>query len=283
MAPVTAEAVVGELSAYEQRALAEVEAYFREPEESLLGRVSRGLFRPIETMADRLIPDRVLAVTGDAVEGLLRGIALVSDRTVAVDSVLRRARERVEVDDLEALSRQDLHHLDALATTVAQEHELAALLEGAGCGLGGAALLAADIPLLIGVSMRVVRLLGAAYGIDPFAPGEGVMALKVFELACGGTRDRYGTLLELDALQDELDGLEPKERAEKAAVVASLLVSREATKRLVSLLLSRKLFQTVPVAGALVGAGFNYMFVQGVGEVARQVYRRRRLNEKQRG
>lgn len=274
---------MGELSAYEQRALAEVETYFREPEESLLGRVSRSLFRPVETVADRLVPDKALAMTGDAVESMLRGIAQLSDRTVAVETVLRRARERVEVDDLGGLARQDLQHLDALATTVAQEHEVAALLEGAGCGFGGAALLVADIPLLIGVSMRVVRLLGACYGIDPFAPGEGVMALKVFELASGGTRERYATLLELDALQDELDGLEPHERAEKAAVVASLLVSREATKRLVSLLLSRKLFQTVPVAGALVGAGFNYMFVQGVGEVARQVYRRRRLHEKQRG
>ena len=29
--------------------------------------------------------------------------------------------------------------------------------------------------------MRVVRLTGASYGVDPFATGEGVIAFKVFE------------------------------------------------------------------------------------------------------
>ncbi|HBP16249.1 MAG TPA: hypothetical protein DEA08_00465, partial [Planctomycetes bacterium] len=74
--------------------------------------------------------------------------------------------------------------------------------------------------------------------------------------------------------------LEPQKRAEKAAVLASLIVTREAVKRIVSLLLSRKVFQAVPVAGAVIGAGFNYLFVQDVGNTAQQVYRRRWLHRK---
>lgn len=280
---VPTEAVMPELSPYEQRAKDEIERYFAEPDEGMLGRFSRGFFKPVEALSERLIPGRVLEMTGNAVEGVLKGIATLSDRTVDVDGVLAEAREFCEVDRLEQLTEQDLESLDRLAGSVVQKHEMMALLEGAGCGLGGAALLAADIPLLIGVSMRVVRLLSACYGVDPFQPGEGVIAFKVFELACAGTRDRYAALLELEALRDELDGLEPQRRAEKAAVVASLIVSREAVKRIVSLLISRKVFQTVPLAGAAVGASFNYMFVQDVAQAARQTYRRRFLTDKERG
>lgn len=269
------------LSSYEQRAHDEVEKFFRSSDEGVLGRVSRTLFKPVETVAERLIPDGVLEVAGNGVEACLKGIATLSDHTVDVESVLSEARRHCEVvDTLADLRRQDLRVSDAVAEAVTGQHQLFAAVEGAGCGAGGIALLAADIPLLFGVCMRVVRQLSAAYGVDPSAPGEGVIALKVFELAAGGTRDRYAELLQLDALKDELDGLEPARRAEKAAVMASLFISREAVKRIVSLLFSRKLFQTVPLAGAVVGAGFNYMFVSDVAEVARNVYRRRLLGEK---
>jgi hypothetical protein len=125
-----------------------------------------------------------------------------------------------------------------------------------------------------------VRLVGCAYGVDPAGVGEKVIAYKIFELSAGGTRDRYGALLEIEALKDELDGLDSHERAEKAAVLASLIVSREGVKRLVSYLARRKLAQMIPIAGAAVGAGFNYLFVTDVAETARQVYRKRYLDEK---
>lgn len=268
------------LSSYEKKAQDEVERYFRSAEEGLLGRVSKTFFKPVEVVAERLVPDAILEAAGNGVEAALKGIAHVSGTTVDVEAVLREARKHTEVDSVDDMRRQDLRVCDKVAEDVASRHGLLAALEGAGCGVGGMALIALDIPLLFGVAMRVVRQLGAAYGIDPAAPGEGVLALKVFELASGGTRDRYAELLQLDALRDELDGLEPQKRAEKAAVLATMFMSREAVKRIVSLLLSRKLLQTVPVAGAAVGAGFNYLFVSDIAETARQVYRRRFLAEK---
>lgn len=268
------------LSSYEKKAQDEVEHYFRSAEEGLLGRVSKTFFKPVEVVAERLVPDAILEAAGNGVEAALRGIAHVSGTTVDVEAVLREARKHTEVDTADDMRRQDLRVCDKVAEEVASRHGLVAALEGAGCGAGGMALLALDIPLLFGVAMRVVRQLSAAYGVDPAAPGEGVLALKVFELASGGTRDRYAELLQLDALRDELDGLEPQKRAEKAAVLATMFMSREAVKRIVSLLLSRKLLQTVPVAGAAVGAGFNYLFVSDIAETARQVYRRRLLAEK---
>mgnify|MGYP003666400001 CR=1 FL=1 len=271
------------LNDQEAQALADTEAFFRSPEEGLLGRVSRSFFKPVEVLTERLIPDKILEAAGNGVSGVLKGIATLSDQTLNPERVLRVARKHVEVDSLEGLQEVPLEILDEVSQEILSEHQTIALLEGAGCGLGGVALLAADIPLLFGVALRSVRQVGMAYGFDPGVPGEGVIAFKIFELACGGTRDRYARLLELDTLLDELDGLEPQRRAEKAAVLASLIVTREAVKRIVSLLLGRKLLQAVPVAGAVVGAGFNYLFVQDVGLTARQIYKRRLLLNKQSG
>ncbi|MEZ6184544.1 MAG: EcsC family protein [Planctomycetota bacterium] len=270
------------LNAAEQRALDETESFFREPGDSLLGRASRAVFRPVEALTERLVPDRVLELAGGGVESVLKGIATISDKTIDLGAVLREARKQVEVDSVEELREQPLEVVDSVAEASLSQGRLLAALEGAGCGAGGAALLAADIPLLFGVCMRTVRQISACYGVDPAQPGENVIAFKVFELACGGTQDRYAELLEIDTLADELDGLEQSQRAEKAAVLAGLFMSREAIKRIVSMLISRKVFQTIPLAGALVGAGFNYLFVADVAKTATMVYRRRFLYARQR-
>jgi hypothetical protein len=276
----TAEAVMP-LTEYERKALEAAEKFFRSPEEGPLGRISRVLFKPVELVAERVIPDRVLEIAGDGIEKVLKGVASLSDRTVGVGEVLSSARQfgisAATVTDLRA---QDLEHLDRLSSAIASQNSVIAALEGAGCGLGGVALLAADIPLLFGVAFRVVRLIGCAYGIDPAAAGEKLISFKIFELAAGGTRDRYASLLAIEALRDELDGLDPQERAEKAAVLAGLIASREVVRRIVTALAGRKLLQTIPLAGMAVGAGFNYTFVADVAETARQVYRKRILDEK---
>lgn len=269
------------LTEYEQKVQAEVDKFFRSPEEGPLGRISRVLFKPVELVAERIIPDRVLEIAGDGIEAALKQVASLSDRTVGASDVLADARNLgVKAATVGDLRSQDLEQLDRLSQTIASQNSLIGALEGAGCGLGGIYLLAADIPLLFGVAFRVVRLIGCAYGVDPSAAGEKLIAFKIFELAAGGTRDRYGALLEIEALKDELDGLDPQERAEKAAVLAGLIASREVVRKIVQALMGRKLIQSIPLAGMLVGAGFNYYFVADVAQCARQVYRKRTLDER---
>lgn len=272
------------LSEYERKAIEEIEKYFKQPDEGPLGKISRALFKPVEVLTEKIVPDMLLESAGDAIEATLKGITSVSDKTVTTGQVLQEARRLgIAASTVSDLRAYDLQPLDQLSRAVASQNQLIALLEGAGCGLGGVALLAADIPLLFGIAFRVVRLVGCAYGIDPAVPTEKLIAFKIFELAAGGTRDRYGSLLELEALQDELDGLDSQERAEKAVVLSGLIASREAVKRIALMLMRRKLAQLIPIAGAAVGAGFNYLFVADVAECARQVYRRRFLSEKIKG
>lgn len=269
------------LTEYELKAKDNVAKFFRSPEEGPLGRISRALFKPVELVAERIIPDKVLEIAGDGIEKALKGVSSLSDKTVSASDVLGDARKLgIRAATVADLRGHDLEQLDRLSSGIASQNSLIAALEGAGCGLGGLALLAADIPLLFGVAFRVVRLVGCAYGNDPAGVGEKVVAFKVFELTAGGTRDRYAALLEIEALRDELDGLDPQERAEKAAVLAGLIASREVVRRIVTALAGRKLIQSIPLAGMAVGAGFNYYFVSNIAETARQIYRKRYLDDK---
>ena len=159
------------LNAEEQRALDETETYFRDPGESILGRASRAVFKPVEALTERLVPDKVLEIAGGGVEGVLKGIATISDKTIDVEGVLREARKYTEVDSIQELREQPLEVVNRIAESAGSQGQLLAALEGAGCGAGGAALLAADIPLLFGVCMRTVRQISACYGVDPELPG----------------------------------------------------------------------------------------------------------------
>src|SRR4051794_40556767 len=88
----TAEAAMP-LTEYERKTLEAVEKFFRSPEEGPLGRISRVLFKPVELVAERVIPDRVLELAGDGVEKALKGVASLSDRTVGANEVLSNARQ----------------------------------------------------------------------------------------------------------------------------------------------------------------------------------------------
>jgi hypothetical protein len=269
------------LTSYEEKIWQELEGYFARPDSGPMARFAQAVFKPVELIADRVVPDSALELLGDAIERGLKWVGEIADRSVDVDALLSRFDELgVAATGPEVLRDADFRIMDEVAQGAASSDSIAALLEGAGCGLGGVALIAADIPLLLGISFRVVRRVSLCYGFDPSDPAEKAIAFKVFELAIGGTRERYDRLLELDALYDELDGLDPKERAEKAAVLGALLISREFVKKLAALLLSRKLAQAIPIIGSVVGGGFNYAFVDDVGLVTRQVMRRRVLSRR---
>jgi len=269
------------LTEYESMVWEEVEEFFTEPEESAFGRFSRTAFKPIELVADRLMPKRLLEMIGDGVEKGLKSISAVAERTVESEDTLEEFRSLgVEAEQIGDLSDADFRIMDDVAEAAISQNTVLALLEGAGCGAGGIALLAADIPLLLGLSFRIVRKIATCYGFDAEDAGERAISFKIFEVGTGGTRERYEKLLELEALSDELDGLDPKERAEKAAVVGAMLASREVMKRLVASLVGRKLVQTLPIVGAVVGGGFNFYFVKDVATVAQMVYRKRVLSRR---
>ena len=52
-----------------------------------------------------------------------------------------------------------------------------------------AVLIAADIPLLFGINLRLIQQIGAAYGFDVSGPEFGPLVLSIFNVASSGSKE----------------------------------------------------------------------------------------------
>src|SRR5690606_17428505 len=90
------------------------------------------------------------------------------------------ASEGATAKSIKALAEEDLEVLDRTARRFFGENKVAAMLEGAGCGFGGWAFVAADVPALFTLSFRAVQQIGASYGFDMRDPEMVHVVMRVF-------------------------------------------------------------------------------------------------------
>jgi uncharacterized protein (DUF697 family) len=153
-------------------------------------------------------------------------------------------------------------------------------VEGGGTGLGGIVLIAADIPLLFGINLRLIQQVGASYGFDVSGPSFSPLVLSIFNVAASGSREsKNESLREITvaaaALAHEGDY---KGRVSGTFRDQNRHLPREITKNMGG----RKLAQLVPIAGAAIGAGINYWFTTETAETAFMLFRALYIERKER-
>jgi len=271
--------VAGELSAYDRRALAEIEA-FRQPTPSRAGRALSFLTAPAGKAVDRVSGSLVGEAVTRAIQGILSLLndgASWSVRNEAIHAEFRaKGHPRVHSPgDIHAL---ELEQVDRTVGYLAAKYKALAAAEGAGVGvLGGLAILG-DIPLLAGLSLRAVNEFAAYYGFDTSLPSERMFALSVLTLASSPTvAAKQVTLAELSRASALLGRRAAWAELQQGASVSAFKTSAEA---LGMRLTRRKLAQLIPVAGAVVGAGFNAWYLNEVTHTAYMLYRERFLRER---
>jgi hypothetical protein len=157
--------------------------------------------------------------------------------------------------------------------------------EGGATGALGLAGLAADVPALFTISLRVIRQVGTCYGYNMRSGEEQEYVMHI--LRTGSTpnlKTKMECLVALKQMEQVLlkvSWLKMGEAlAQKEISRLSLLAAmRQFAQRLGVQLTKRKALQIVPVIGALIGASFNAWFVHDVGRAAYMGYRRRRIAE----
>ena len=130
----------------------------------------------------------------------------------------------------------------------------------------GTAFVAADIPLLFTINLRLIQQIAASYGFSLEGPMFRPLVLSIFNVATSGGREaRNEALREVSvAAAAFADDLEYAGRVSGTFRDQNRHLPREIAKTL----LERKLGQTVPLAGAAVGAGVNYWFTTQTAESA---------------
>jgi len=250
-------------------------------EGSVLTQALNWAMRPVDWAVDRVVGPEMIDRASEGVSQFLSVINDASEWTYEFNDVLATARKRgLNVDTVSDLRHESVEDLDALARSRFTQNAVLAAIEGGGTGLGGAALIAADIPLLFTINFRLIQQIGACYGFPMRGPQFRPLVLSIFNVAASGGREaRNEALREVSvAAAAFANDLDYKGRVSGTFRDQNRHLPREIAKNL----LGRKVGQAVPMAGAAVGASVNYWFTNETAESAYMLFRALYLDWKER-
>jgi hypothetical protein len=248
---------------------------------SVLTQALNWAMRPVDWAVDRVVSPEIVDQVSDKVGQFLSVLSDASEWTYEFDDVIAMAQERgLKVDTVSELRDEPIDDLDPMARSLFRQNTVLAAVEGGGAGLGGAALIAADIPLLFTINFRLIQQIGACYGFPMRGPAFRPLVLSIFNVAASGSREaRNEALREVSvAAAAFANNLDYKGRVSGTFRDQNRHLPREIAKNLVG----RKLGQAVPGAGAAVGAGINYWFTNETAEAAFMLFRALYLDWKER-
>jgi hypothetical protein len=244
-----------------------------------LGQVGDFVLWPVQKAAEALVPEGVQEAVNKAIVSGLRGLSKTSRALVDVSEV------RSRLVDLRQSEGQMLRGSDLAAQHYWNWHIAYAAAEGGATGGAGIFGLAADIPGLFTISIRLIQQIATCYDYDISEDMEQEYGLQV--LRTGSTGDMKAKLEFLIGLKEveqillnvawkNMNEALARRELSKHAALAAL---RQFAKSLGVQITKRKALQMVPVVGALIGASFNASFVNDVGRAAYMNYRRRWITE----
>jgi len=194
-------------------------------------------------------------------DGLRRGFQHAYE-TVKVDPqkflLQLRIAYGVPITSFRGVYSVELSHLDDLANRVIHSGMKLAAAEGAGLGIGGIMTILPDLSILAGITLRTLQKLSLLYGFE-FNTEEETAELWIAAASAAGV-DISRELLE----KEVVNRFVPKV-IQRIAVQASKDVVEKWSGRL------------IPIASSVIGAGLNYYFVRAWGERAKNHFRQRHL------
>lgn len=217
----------------------------------------------------------------------LRVVNDVSQWSVRPEAVLGEYRKftGAPVEDLSQIHQLDLESIDRVIGWLDTKYEGLALVGGAAAGAAGtfnpaiaAAIIPADVVALMTLNLRAVGEYATYCGFDVSAPEERLFALNVLAYASSPTdTSKRVALAQLVRIARDVALRKTWKDLEKHAAVKAM---RTIAKALSIRLTKAKLAQVVPVAGAVVGGGFNAYYTDRVCKSAFYLYRERFLAAK---
>ena len=244
-----------------------------------LSQVGYWILWPVEKNGEEIIPQGVQDAGGKAVESALGGLSNTANLTINQTEVKARVSSYFSQynDEIKSCDEASKHYWNY--------HLGYAVIEGGALGAGGLASLAADIPALFSMSFRLIQEISLCYGYDIETEEEKEYMMHI--LRVGSTCDVKAKMefiicmkqieeLLIKVTWKKMSTSLVKREISKLSLIAAL---RNFAKSLGIQVTKRKALQMIPMVGALVGASFNYAFINDVGKAAHMSYRRRKISE----
>jgi hypothetical protein len=267
-------------SNYDEHALAEIHAW-KNPELGWFGQAMALLNWPVDKAGDLLLATPGIGdVLKKTVEGITSVCNDVAQWSVSPDGICgefqKSGHQNVRsIDDIHAL---ELKQIDKVVGWLDAKYKGIALVEGASLGALGPWGIAPDVAALITLNLRAIGEYATYYGFDISLQRERLFALNILGLSSSTTA--AGKTLAMAQLVRIAQDTAKKKTWKQLEQHLFVQVIQEISKALGIRLTKEKLAQVLPVAGAVVGGGFNAYFTSNVCQAAYYLYRERYLAEK---
>ncbi len=234
---------------------------------------------PAQSAAKALIPAGVQDAVAKAIHKLLSGLSSTAHLISNEGKIYYR------VEKASNKYKDELKAADEVARHYWKWNVADGMGEGGATGALGLIGLAADVPALLTISLRLVQQMGICYGYDVKSYEEREYVMHVLRIgSTSSLRTKMEFLVGLKHIEQILLKVSwnkvSEALARKEISRLSLLAAMKQFAQMLGIQLARrKALQLVPVIGALIGASFNAVFVNDVGRTAFMLYRRRRIAE----
>ncbi|KIL16689.1 EcsC family protein [Bacillus safensis] len=177
--------------------------------------------------------------------------------------------EGESIQRIEDIGKAPIEMMDAISEHMGKNRTNLATVQGATTGVGGMFTLAADIPAVLGLSLKTLQDIAVTYGYDPKNKEERVFIIKCLQLNSADVVGKKSILKELKSYHAS--------EGKHENMISQIQGWREVVYNYRDSFGWKKLFQLVPIAGILFGAVSNRSQLKGITETGMMQYRKRRI------
>lgn len=269
-----------ELSEYEGSTVTSIHEW-KNPQIGWFGKAMEIINWPLEKAGDFItdVPG-VNWVIEKAIGGLVSLLNDLAHWTVRPEAIYEEYRKSgfEHIKTPRDIFLLDLEEADRVNGWLGAKYKTLATAEGAGAGYVGLPGIPPDIIALITLNLRAIGEYATYYGFDISSQQERLFALNILGLASSpNDAAKQVAMAQLVRIAKDVAKKKVWKDLEKNTFVRIIqIIARSLGIRLTK----AKLAQIVPVAGAVVGAGFNAYYTDKVCDAAFNLYRERFLAEK---
>jgi hypothetical protein len=227
-------------------------------------------------LLDRVTPKFIQAKMGTVIDEVGSYLQTGGQYLIKEDDILKKFittqnptyEDYISLDDVKQLP---LSTMDEIANQIKNSRTKLATFQGATTGIGGFFTLAIDIPLLLGISLKVLQEIALCYGYNPTDKAERIFIVKCLQFTSSDIVGKKSILEGLSSFHDEKQNLQMMSQLEGWREVLYTYRDNFAWK---------KLFQVIPIIGIIFGALLNRSTVGDIAETGMMLYRKRLILER---
>lgn len=222
---------------------------------------------------DKLTPKFIHDKIGIMIDELGSFIQTGGQYLISVKSILKKFTAKdssmeQEIITINQLAQLPIRKMDMVANEIRNSRTNMATIQGATTGIGGLFTLAIDIPILLGLSLKVLQEISLCYGYDPKNKSERIFIVKCLQFT---SSDKVGK----KAILEDLSTFNQDQQNNR--MISQLQGWREVVTTFRDNFGWKKLFQMIPIAGIIFGAFINRSSIRDVAETGMMLYRKRRI------